>query len=128
MRDRRHVRHHHRNLYLHAMHSVSDWFAYAVWEGDGYLRRALSLSPDSGIIENLGRPLGFERPYWAGDHPVDWLDDDDDPYPLPFHPLELAEDALRDLFGFNFEGAYQEDDPNLERIVLAGFTVYPARS
>lgn len=32
-------------LYLHAMHSVVDWFACAVWTPDGHLRRALSLSP-----------------------------------------------------------------------------------
>jgi hypothetical protein len=29
-------------VYLHAMHSVVDWFAYAVWTG-GQLRRSLSL-------------------------------------------------------------------------------------
>src|SRR5699024_1747663 len=26
-----------RTLYLHSMHSVVDWFAYAVWTGDGEL-------------------------------------------------------------------------------------------
>jgi hypothetical protein len=111
-----------RTVYLHAMHSSVDWFAYAIWEGDGRLRRALSLSPDHGIMENTGAPLAFEEPYWAGDLPVD----DGDPdfrYPLPFHPLELAEDALRALFGFNFEGEYHADDPDLERIALAGFSV-----
>jgi hypothetical protein len=35
------------------MHSVVDWFAYAVWI-DGQLRRSLSLSPDSGIMEIVG--------------------------------------------------------------------------
>lgn len=116
-----------RRLYLHAMHSVSDWFAYAVWAGDGRLERALSLSPGSGVIENIGRPYDFERAYWAGEHPVDWLDDDDDPYPLPFHPLQLAEDALRALFGFNLDGPHHDDDPELERVGLAGFTVHPVR-
>ncbi|WP_439145646.1 DUF6928 family protein [Streptomyces canus] len=33
------------------MHSVVGWFAFAAW-GDGRLLRSLSLSPDSGIIEN----------------------------------------------------------------------------
>ncbi|MFI1128298.1 DUF6928 family protein [Streptomyces althioticus] len=55
-----------RRLVLHAMHSVVDWLAFAVWE-DGRLIRSLSLSPDSGIIENIGEPLPFEMPYWAGD-------------------------------------------------------------
>jgi hypothetical protein len=32
---------------LHAMHSVVDWFAYAIWT-NGRLRRSLSVSPDSG--------------------------------------------------------------------------------
>lgn len=111
-----------RTVYLHAMHSVVDWFAYAIWGTDGTLRRALSLSPDSGILENIGEPLAFEASYWAGEQA---LDDGvgKDAYPLPFHPLELAEDALRHLFGFNYEGAYRPDDPDLEDIVLAGFAV-----
>jgi hypothetical protein len=110
-----------RTLYLHAMHSVVDWFAYAIWTGDGQLRRSLSLSPDSGVMEDIGSPLAFEAPYWAGEKAVDVDEDDDEPYPLPFHPLELAEDALRTLFGFNYEGHYHDDDPNLERVVLAGY-------
>ncbi|SEG88541.1 hypothetical protein SAMN05216223_11987 [Actinacidiphila yanglinensis] len=59
-----------RRLVLHAMHSVVDWLAFAVWE-DGRLIRSLSLSPDSGIMENIGDPLPFELPYWAGDRPAD---------------------------------------------------------
>ena len=53
-----------RRITLHAMHSVVDWFAFAVWE-DGRLIRSLSLSPDSGILEDIGEPLPFEAPYWA---------------------------------------------------------------
>jgi hypothetical protein len=114
-----------RTVYLHAMHSVVDWFAYAIWAGDGTLRRALSLSPDSGIIENTGTPMDFESPFWAGQRPVKTTDFDERPYPLPFHPLELAEETLRGLFGFNYEGLYHDDDPDLENIVLSGFTVHP---
>ena len=114
-----------RTVYLHAMHSVVDWFAYAIWAGDGTMRRALSLSPDSGIIENIGIPLDFEAPYWAGAHPVVTRGFSETPYPLPFHPLELSEEALRALFGFNYEGLYQDDDPHLENIILADFTVHP---
>jgi hypothetical protein len=43
-----------RKLILHAMHSVSDYLAFAVWE-DGRFVRSLSLSPDGGIGENIGR-------------------------------------------------------------------------
>jgi hypothetical protein len=109
-----------RTLYLHAMHSVVDWFAFGMWTPDGTLRRALSLSPEHGIIENTGEPLPFEAPYWAGENPVD-DDDDEGAYPLPFHPLDLGEDALRALFGFNFEGTFDDDDPEIEDIDLAGY-------
>jgi hypothetical protein len=112
-------------VYLHAMHSVVDWFAYAVWT-DGKLTRALSLSPDSGILEDVGQPLPFESQYWAGDSPVE-QDADEPTYPLPFHPLEMAESALRSLFGFNYEGLTdQPGDPDLDSITLAGFAIRPA--
>ena len=120
-----------RDVYLHAMHSVVDWFAFAVWSG-GDLRRALSLSPDSGIIENLGAPMPFEEPYWAGERAVDHdLGDDDsegddftdeEPYPLPFHPLDLGETALRELLGFANEGA-MPDDPDVAGLPVAGFAI-----
>jgi len=112
-------------VYLHAMHSVVDWFAYAVWTG-GHLRRSLSLSPDDGVIENLGEPMPFERPYWAGRHPAidpEDTDPDDDPYPLPFHPLDLAETALQEILGFSFEGRPRPDDVDPFEIPLAGFAI-----
>jgi hypothetical protein len=108
-------------VYLHAMHSVVDWFAYAVWQ-DHALQRSLSLSPDRGILENLGAPLPWEEPYWAGGRPVD-TDPGREPYPLPFHPLELAEDALRALFGFTFEGRPDPEDVDPDEILLAGFAI-----
>jgi hypothetical protein len=107
--------------YLHAMHSVVDWFAYGIWSPTGTLERSLSVSPDHGIMENLGQPLAFEAAYWAGERPVG-DDDEEGTYPLPFHPLELAEDALRALFGFNYEGPIHDDDPDLESVVLAGYS------
>jgi hypothetical protein len=110
-----------RTVYLHAMHSVVDWFAYAIWSG-GKLTRALSLSPDSGILENVGQPLPFEAAYWAGQRSLA-REPDAPPYALPFHPLELAEDALRALFGFNYEGVTTPGDPDLESIPLAGFAI-----
>jgi hypothetical protein len=80
---------------------------------------------DSGIIENIGTPLAFEEPYWAGDRPAVIDHGGDRPYPFPFHPLELGEGALRALFGFASEGPCLDDDPDLDRIVLAGFAVRP---
>ncbi|HEX7302354.1 DUF6928 family protein [Lentzea sp.] len=114
-----------RTLYLHAMHSVVDFFAYAIWEPDGTVRRSFSLSPDSGVIEDIGAPLPFEEEYLAGDEEFLAGLDSEDEYPFRFHPLDLAEAALRTLFGFNYEGVYEDDDPELEDIVLAGYAVTP---
>ncbi|MDQ0843614.1 hypothetical protein [Streptomyces sp. V1I6] len=114
-----------RRLVLHAMHSVVDWLAFAVWE-DGRLIRSLSLSPDDGIIENIGEPLSFELPYWAGQRPADivpWPGEEEEPYALPFHPLELGEDALRALCGFIQEGCPEPEDVDAENIELHGFLV-----
>jgi hypothetical protein len=92
---------------LHAMHSVVDWFAYAIW-AKGKLERALSLSPDSGILEDIGERLPFEEPYWAGKHPAVAEEEEKDAYPFPFHPLELGEAALKDQFGYAIEGAIED--------------------
>ncbi len=89
-------------IHLHAMHSVVDWFAYAVWSR-GQLRRSLSVSPDNGAIEDIGDKMAFELPYWAGDHAV--ADEgEEEKYPLPFHPLEMGEAALLEFFGYQLEG------------------------
>ncbi len=92
-----------RNVYLHAMHSTVDWFAFAHWS-NGKLIRSLSLSPDSGVLEDVGPRLDFEEPYWAGQHPA--LDPMEDPssYPFVFHPLELGEATLAAFFGYQLEG------------------------
>lgn len=120
-----------RRLYLHAMHSVVDWLAFAVWE-DGLLVRSLSLSPDSGIIEEIGERLPFELPYWDGRHPVEPCPpfEDEKPYPLPFHPLDLGERAMLDFFGFHVEGCAQGDDAgepvvDVWGVELQGFRVAP---
>ncbi|MER7333665.1 MULTISPECIES: DUF6928 family protein [unclassified Micromonospora] len=113
-----------RRIIMHGMHSVVDWLGFAVWE-DGVLIRSLSLSPDGGIQENIGTPYDFELPYWAGEHPVKpapgWPNQG--PYPLPFHPLELGEEALRALFGFVIEGRPKSDDIDTEAVHLHGFRV-----
>jgi hypothetical protein len=107
---------------LHAMHSVVDWFAYACWKY-GVLERSLSLSPDDGVLEDIGPRAAFEEPYWDGTHPaVDPEDEDDDlPYPLPFHPLELGEEALRALFGYQIEGFVSPDLLDTDRFKLLRF-------
>jgi hypothetical protein len=42
---------------------------------------------------------------------------------LPFHPLELGEEALRGLFGFVVEGRPDPDDIDAETVSLRGFRV-----
>lgn len=108
-------------LYLHAMHSAVDWFAYAVWK-DGKLQRALSLAPDGGILEDIGDRLSFEEPYWRGEHPaVDPDDEDDIDYPFVFHPLELGEAALLAFFGYQLEGVIDSSQVEPESISLMRF-------
>lgn len=96
-----------RDVYTHAMHSVVDFFAFSVRKG-GVVVRSFSCSPDNGIMEDLGARLPFEAPFWAGKHPADDPEDlaepDYEPYPLPFHPLDLGEAALAEFFGYQLEG------------------------
>lgn len=101
--------------YLHAMHSVVDWFAFAVWK-DGQLVRSLSLAPDSGVLEDIGPRLPFEEPYWSGQHPA--TDGGEDAYPFPFHPLELGEAALASFFGYTIEGPVDPTQVDPESIPL----------
>lgn len=94
------------SITFHAMHSVADWFAFAHWR-NGTLVRSLSLSPDHGVIEDIGDRMAFEEPYWSGRHPAVDEDEDEDDYPLPFHPLELGEAALGEFFGYQLEGVIE---------------------
>lgn len=96
-------------LYLHAMHSVVDFFGFAVWK-NGTLQRSLSLSPESGILDDIGSRLPFEVPFWAGERPAVDPDDEEDSYPFVFHPLELGDAALKEFFGYQLEGM---PDPSL---------------
>ncbi|MEV0135317.1 hypothetical protein AB0H83_43560 [Dactylosporangium sp. NPDC050688] len=111
-----------RRIVMHGMHSGSGWLCFAVWE-NGDLVRSLSVSPDGGIGENIGEPYQFELPYRAGAHPVKPMVPGDGPYPLPFHPLELGEMALRALFGFILEGRPHPDDVDPFEVHLHGFRV-----
>lgn len=108
---------------LHAMHSVVDWFAFAVWK-NGSLVRSLSLSPDSGLLEDHGTHLPFELPFWSGEHPAvdpEDLEEGEEPYPFPFHPLELGEAALKEFFGYQLEGLVDDSLLKPESVPLARF-------
>lgn len=109
-----------RRLVLHTMHSVVDFFAFGVWE-DGTLVRSLSMAlggPRPGIMENIGTPLPFEQPYWAGEHAIG------EEYPLPFYPLDLAEPtATRALLGFALSEPPDHGMLDAGGVRLGGFTV-----
>lgn len=108
-------------IQLHAMHSAVDWFAFAVWK-DGVLERSLSLSPDDGILEDLGKKYPFELPFWNGEHPaVDPEDEDEEEYPFQFHPLELGEEVLKIFFGYQLEGFVDTSLFEPEDIPLLGY-------
>lgn len=109
-----------RTVHLHAMHSVVDWFAFAIWR-NGKLERSLSLSPDNGIVEDIGQRQAFEMPYWNGVHPAidpEDVEDGDSVYPFPFHPLELGEAVLAEFFGYQLEGFVESFPVNTETIPL----------
>ena len=79
----------------HSMHSVVDWFAYSLWQ-DGRLVRALSVSPDDGVMTDVGERQPFEVPYWNGEHPWDDEEpDEDDPNDMSIDALELSIRARR---------------------------------
>ncbi len=109
-----------RTVYLHAMHSVVDWFAYAIWE-NGELQRSLSINPEDAIIEEKGERLPFELPYWKGQHPPFEPGEEEPGYLLTFHPLELAEAALNAFFGYQLEGPADGSTLNPETIPLLRF-------
>jgi hypothetical protein len=104
-----------RRLIVHQMHSVNDSMGFGVWQS-GKLVRALGMDPENGIFINEGEPTAAEEPFWRGDHP------EDDDYPLPFHPLELAEELLRAELGFVLEGMPRPDDIDPYDIPMFTFT------
>src|SRR5262245_18513514 len=86
---------------LRAMDSMVYWVAFAQWT-NGRLLRSLGLSANSGILEDIGKRLAFEEPFWSGEHPAvdEYEEEEDGAYPFPFHPLDLGEAALEELFGY----------------------------
>lgn len=102
-----------RRIVPHSMHSVSDFLAFGLWE-QGRLTRSFSVAP-RGVGEDVGEPLPFETPFRRGDHPVGGSD------PLPYHPLDLGEEACRALLGFAQEGRPSPTDVDTDRIRLLSF-------
>jgi hypothetical protein len=92
-----------RTVTLLTQQPTYDMFAYARWE-NGQLQRSLSANPVGQIWESIGIPEPFEAPFWAGQRPAPAG------YPLPFHPLDMSNAALRSVLHLHAEGP---SDPGL---------------
>lgn len=100
------------------------WGTFAIWVR-GSLRRSFSANPVE-IFEDLGLPLVWERPYWAGEFPLEYPPGMlPDPQSLPFHPQQFAEAANRQWLGFRYTGRPAEDELDPSLIEVCGFTVKP---
>ncbi|RVW06415.1 DUF6928 family protein [Rhodococcus spongiicola] len=108
-----------RHTYLYSSSSVTgvgSWGAFAHWDG-AELKRSFSATPIH-IIEDLGLPQVWERPFWAGEHPMQpSVDVLPDPQTLPFDPAEFAEAASRAWLG---------EELNPASISVSRFAIYPA--
>ncbi|GAB2665787.1 hypothetical protein ABI214_08730 [Prescottella soli] len=107
-----------RHTYLSSSSPVTkagSWGAFAHWDG-AELKRSFSATPVH-IIENLGLPQVWERPFWAGERPArPFLDVLPDPQTLPFSPGEFAEAAPYAWLGEDLDPA---------SITMSRFAVYP---
>lgn len=99
--------------------------AFARWE-NGVLRRSFAADPVR-IIEDEGLPCPFERPFWAGEHPLRYAPEvPPDPMALPFHPQHLAEQANREWLGFRFTHPLGPADRDPSQIPVTAFAIRPA--
>ncbi|MGW1742966.1 DUF6928 family protein [Nocardia sp. NPDC001965] len=98
------------HTYLVSFDLEYGWGAFAHWER-GELRRAFS-STRLNILQDHGLPHVWERPHWAGDHPILWNPGElPDPLVLPFDPPGFADTANREWLGFRyFPFAPEADD------------------
>lgn len=112
-------------LYLFAMHSVAEWFAYAIWE-NGRLVRSLSISgPDRELLEDIGPKQPFEEFYWSEGHPL-FSDPEKENYsPFNFDPLDLGNAALNEYLGYRIEGDRDSSQIDPQKVPLVGLQKLP---
>ncbi len=109
--------------YLLTTNPANAWGAFAYWER-GSLRRSFSASPIY-IYEDIGLPLVWERPFWAGDRPLIYPPGVmPDPQSLPFHPQEFAETANAEWLGFRYTGAPRGSEFDPSTLPVCGFTLH----
>ena len=103
-----------RTVVLLTQRSVSDMFAFARWR-DGTISRSISVNPIGRVWESIGAPEDWERPFWDGLRPVE------PGYPLPFHPLDMSDAALRGVLGLWCEGDSAAGLVSVDHMVMEVF-------
>ncbi|MFW0795811.1 hypothetical protein AAFP30_18515 [Gordonia sp. CPCC 205515] len=99
--------------------------AFARWE-NGVLKRSFAADPVH-IVEDEGLPYPFERPFWAGEHPLRYAPGvPPDPMALPFHPQHIAEQANREWLGFRFTHPLADTDRDPAQLPVTAFAIRPA--
>lgn len=100
------------HTYLVVSDPPGAWGAFGAWER-GTLRRAFGASTVE-FFEDEGIPFVWERPFWAGEHPINWpAQVPPHPQSLPFHPRRLVESANAAFVGYRYVGRTADElDPN----------------
>ncbi|MFC4124589.1 DUF6928 family protein [Nocardia rhizosphaerae] len=111
------------HTYLVSFDARIHWGAFAHWER-GEFRRSFS-STRVDILENEGLPMVWERPFWAGEHPVPWTEGQPGPQTLPFDPPAFADAADAAWLGFRYRGQPEPGELTPGDIAVCGFTLYP---
>ncbi|BDB59128.1 MAG: DUF6928 family protein [Rhodococcus sp. (in: high G+C Gram-positive bacteria)] len=97
------------------------WGSFAVWEC-GTLRRSFGANTVE-FFEDQGLPFVWERPFWAGEHPLRWPPNvPPPPESLPFHPRKLVEEAHGAWLGFRYVGR-RDDELDPRNIETWSFTL-----
>lgn len=110
------------HTYLVAFDTAHGWGAFAHWER-GELRRAFS-STRLNILQDEGLPMVWERPFWAGEHPIRRQPGEvPDPLALPYDPTLFADAAHREWLGFGYGDT--RDGLSPADIPVCGFALRP---
>lgn len=109
-------------VYLVASEREHAWGAFAQWDGET-MRRSFSAGP-TYIHEDEGLPYAWERPYWSGEHPLQFDGESfPDPQALPFHPQEFADAAGAAWLGLRMIGGAKDGDTDPSSILLCDFAM-----
>ncbi|MGI5221585.1 DUF6928 family protein [Nocardia sp. CA-290969] len=120
------------HTYLVSFDLEYGWGSFAHWER-GELRRAFS-STRLNILQDQGLPHIWERPHWAGEHPIRWrVGELPDPLVLPFDPPGFADTANHEWLGFRYfplSGAADDSATGRtavtpDEIRVCGFRLHP---